>query len=117
MYLLDYVFEVGDDSKIIDKILKSIPGIKNKFDYELRDDIMDHWNHKCHEKERDMLISKLFELNKKYRVTIMSGDVHLMSVGKLESNGDTIYNVISSAIGNEPPSNFVVSAYSIKVCE
>ena len=111
MYILDQVFKVGDNFKIVDKILESIPGMKNEFDYELRDDIRDHWNHKCHEQERDILISKLFELNKKYRVTIMSGDVHLMSVGKLECGEDTIYNIISSAIGNEPPSSLVVSIF------
>ena len=110
MFLVDTVFAVGDRLEFVDKILNKIPGVKNEFDYELRDDFLDHWNHHNHEVERNSLIDKAFTLDSTRRVTIISGDVHHMAVGKLQSKstGQVIYNIICSAIGNIPPSGVEV---------
>lgn len=98
-------------------------------DIELLDDLNDHWCARYHKGERNFLISKLQDLSAKYgiRVTILSGDVHLASIGRFRSslhsnptrNEDSnikvdvfenpeydsrlIFNVISSAIVNTPP--------------
>merc|ERR1712137_6289 len=107
MFLVDTLFSAGDKLKFVDRILGAVPGVKNEFDYEMRDDFLDHWNHANHEFERDVLLAKIFELNRKWRVTLVSGDVHHMAVGKLKSKEhpkQPILNIISSAIGNIPPS-------------
>lgn len=106
-------------------------GLLNDFngDVELLDDLNDHWCARYHKAERNFLVSKLQDLSAKYgvRVTILSGDVHLASIGRfrtklhssLKRNKDAnmkanvfenpeydsrlIFNVISSAIVNTPP--------------
>lgn len=108
-------------------------GLVNDFngDVELLDDLNDHWCAKHHKKERNYLIAKLqdFAAENGIRVTILSGDVHLASLGRFKSkihkrhviheeehekeNLATInnpendvrlmFNVISSAVVNTPP--------------
>eukprot|EP00339_Tiarina_fusa_P004719 CAMPEP_0117080160 /NCGR_PEP_ID=MMETSP0472-20121206/56563_1 /TAXON_ID=693140 ORGANISM="Tiarina fusus, Strain LIS" /NCGR_SAMPLE_ID=MMETSP0472 /ASSEMBLY_ACC=CAM_ASM_000603 /LENGTH=498 /DNA_ID=CAMNT_0004807697 /DNA_START=435 /DNA_END=1928 /DNA_ORIENTATION=+ len=102
---MNTVFAVGDRLEFVDKFLRMIPGVKNEFDYEMRDDFLDHWNHHNHEVERNSLIEKAFYLDQTRRVTLISGDVHHMAVGKLKSKSSKqeIYNIVCSAIGNAPP--------------
>ena len=104
MFLIDTVFAVGDRLPFVDGILSRL-GLKTEIDYELRDDFLDHWNHSNHEVERDILLEKCFELNNDCRLTILSGDVHHMAVGllKSKSNNSSIFNIVSSGIGNIPP--------------
>lgn len=106
-------------------------GLINDFngDVELLDDLNDHWCARYHKAERNFLVSKLQDLSAKYgiRVTILSGDVHLASIGRFRSklrNGQIknknstmnvnifenpeydnrlMFNVISSAVVNTPP--------------
>ena len=106
-------------------------GLINEFngDVELLDDLNDHWCARYHKGERNFLISKLSDLSAKYgiRVTILSGDVHLASIGRFRSHSHSnpirskdsnikinvfenpeydsrlIFNVISSAVVNTPP--------------
>lgn len=108
-------------------------GFVNEFngDVELLDDLNDHWCARHHKKERNYLIMKLQDIGAKYgvRITILSGDVHLASVGRFrakihrhhlimseekekentriieEPTKDVrlIFNIIASAIVNTPP--------------
>ncbi|SMN22393.1 similar to Saccharomyces cerevisiae YGR266W Protein of unknown function, predicted to contain a single transmembrane domain [Maudiozyma saulgeensis] len=106
-------------------------GLVNEFngDVELLDDLNDHWCARHHKKERNYLITKLQDFGAKHgiRITILSGDVHLASVGRFrsklhrrhitgskdETNKDILtkpeedirlmLNIISSAVVNTPP--------------
>lgn len=108
-------------------------GLLNEFngDVELLDDLNDHWCARYHKAERNFLIAKLQDLSAQYgiRVTILSGDVHLASLGRFRSklhlshpiptqrtheeninvlenpehDSRLMFNVISSAVINTPP--------------
>lgn len=71
------------------------------------DDLRDHWNHKDHEGERNRLIHHLFNWRQTYhRVTLVSGDVHIGSLGFLD-NTETkteIAQIVSSGIVHPAPS-------------
>ncbi|KAL5606407.1 uncharacterized protein BROUX77_003600 [Berkeleyomyces rouxiae] len=96
-------------------------GLINKIDggVEVLDDLNDHWTAKNHKAERREVIEQLQDISmiKSVRVTILSGDVHMGGVGQFYSNPkfktakhkDFRYmpNVISSAIANAPPPNFL----------
>ncbi|KAK3942106.1 hypothetical protein QBC46DRAFT_448001 [Diplogelasinospora grovesii] len=93
----------------------------NHFDggVEVLDDLDDHWTAKNHKQERAFVIQDLQDLaaDRSIRVTILSGDVHLAAIGQFYSNSkhglpkhkDFRYmpNVISSAIVNQPPPDFM----------
>ncbi|CCH60471.1 hypothetical protein TBLA_0C06790 [Henningerozyma blattae CBS 6284] len=90
-------------------------GLVNDFngDVELLDDLNDHWCARHHKAERNYLLSKLQDYSAKFgvRVTILSGDVHLASLGRFYSKEKVepeldprlVFNVISSAVVNTPP--------------
>ncbi|BAO38108.1 uncharacterized protein YGR266W [Kluyveromyces marxianus DMKU3-1042] len=108
-------------------------GLVNEFngDVELLDDLNDHWCAHHHKRERNALVARLqdFGAQQGVRITILSGDVHLASVGRFRSaghrhldhvipNSDSnaapsspehdvrlMMNVISSAVTNTPPPN------------
>lgn len=71
---------------MINRLLGLMGGLFNDFDgkIELLDDLEDHWAAAVHKKERNDLIRRLqaFAKEKKVRVTILSGDVHLAAVGR-----------------------------------
>ncbi|KAL7917132.1 hypothetical protein ACQKWADRAFT_307519 [Trichoderma austrokoningii] len=87
--------------------------------YEILDDLNDHWTAKNHKRERTVIIEDLQDLaiDRSVRITILSGDVHLGAVGQFYSNpklglakhNDPRYmpNIISSAIVNHPPADIV----------
>ncbi|PTB40688.1 hypothetical protein M441DRAFT_27244 [Trichoderma asperellum CBS 433.97] len=87
--------------------------------YEILDDLNDHWTAKNHKRERTVIIEDLQDLaiDRSVRITILSGDVHLGAVGQFYSNpklglakhNDPRYmpNIISSAIVNRPPADIV----------
>jgi len=95
-------------------------GLINNFgESELLDDLNDHWTAEVHVEERKQFIEFLqeFARNKNVRVTLVSGDVHCCGVGKFHSKGKeddpesdvlTMYNIVSSAIGNIPPPGLVI---------
>ncbi|KAJ8700313.1 hypothetical protein PTI98_003354 [Pleurotus ostreatus] len=106
-----------------------LSGFVNKFnaEAELLDDLNDHWTAESHKKERNWLVQQLqvFALEKKIRITFVSGDVHCASVGVFKTlttkkeraippRDDHRYmlNVITSAIVNTPPPNAVISMVS-----
>ncbi|UKZ65423.1 uncharacterized protein TrAtP1_006619 [Trichoderma atroviride] len=87
--------------------------------YEILDDLNDHWTAKNHKRERTVIIEDLQDLaiDRSVRITILSGDVHLGAVGQFYSNpklglakhNDPRYmpNIISSGIVNRPPADIV----------
>jgi len=92
---------------LLEKMLGFIPGQQ-----ELEDDLRDHWRSKPHMQERLRMIQRLFRLSadKKCRVTILSGDVHVAAVGVLQSdrndvppNASVINQLTSSGIVHPSP--------------
>ncbi|KAF9184136.1 hypothetical protein BGZ51_003533 [Haplosporangium sp. Z 767] len=84
---------------------------------ELLDDLNDHWTAKAHKQERNRFITRLqnFANDRRIRVTFISGDVHCAGVGRFtakisppEKDPQLMYQVISSAIVNEPPPDGVI---------
>jgi len=80
------------------------------------DDLLDHWNHRNHQGERNRLVSHLFDAlcfeGKRSanhqgfaRVTLLSGDVHIGALGFLERTDTVaeIAQVISSGIVHPAP--------------
>lgn len=65
-------------------------GMVNKFDQasELLDDLNDHWCANVHKKERNWLVDTLqrLALEKQWRVTFLSGDVHVAAVVRVFSS-------------------------------
>lgn len=105
-------------------VLSSIPVIYPSFEYaetllgwipghqDLEDDMRDHWRSRPHMGERRRLIRNLlnFATDKKTRVTILSGDVHVPAMGVVQSTrpehvGDaaSITQLISTGIVHTPP--------------
>ena len=80
---------------------------------ELTDDLKDHWRAKEHQGERMRLIMRLF-MNiekrrtslKNTRTVILSGDVHVGSLGVINNhkNQNKIHQIVSSGIVHTPPS-------------
>ena len=98
-------------------MLNLIPGVQ-----AMEDDLLDQWEHGAHSGERARLLMTLLELRKKgnVQVTILSGDVHVASIGRLVSSlpdhvraaeaEAIIMQVTSSAIVNRPPGRFELKA-------
>ncbi|CAF3802776.1 unnamed protein product, partial [Rotaria sordida] len=88
---------------------------------EIYDDLLDEWIHEAHIKERNCILSRLRKLAemKKTRITLFSGDVHCCGIARFRTRNNIpspihdsklIYQIISSAIANRPPPNFVIRA-------
>ncbi|KAF9098393.1 hypothetical protein BGX27_000802 [Mortierella sp. AM989] len=106
----------------VGSVLGGITGAKsvvNKLngEPELLDDLNDHWTAKAHKPERNRFIVRLqeFASKRKIRVTFISGDVHCAGIGRFytknakpETDPKLMYQVISSAIVNEPPPEGVI---------
>ncbi|OAQ22339.1 hypothetical protein K457DRAFT_143499 [Linnemannia elongata AG-77] len=99
--------------------LASAKSVVNKIngEPELLDDLNDHWTAKAHKQERNRFITRLqnYANDRKIRVTFISGDVHCAGVGRFtakisppEKDPQLMYQVISSAIVNEPPPEGVI---------
>ncbi|KNZ75467.1 hypothetical protein J132_02800 [Termitomyces sp. J132] len=117
-----------------------LSGFVNKFNAEpeLLDDLLqrsvlmsdfqnDHWTARIHKKERNNFIerSQNFALQKRIRVTFVSGDVHCAAVGVLKTLRQKgrqelapwmdyryMVNIVTSAIVNTPPPNAVIGMVS-----
>jgi hypothetical protein len=85
---------------------------------DFEDDLRDQWMSRTHKIERLRLIHRLlrFSQDKKCRVTIVSGDVHVAALGYISSQRDgglvqnevnAINQLVSSAMVNVPPSETV----------
>ncbi|KDQ06742.1 hypothetical protein BOTBODRAFT_39397 [Botryobasidium botryosum FD-172 SS1] len=102
----------------------------NKFntDAELLDDLNDHWTAKCHKRERNWFVVECqkIALNKRMRVSYLTGDVHCAAVGVFKSlakgwgrgidpakDHRYMIDVTSSAIVNTPPPVGVLTMVSM----
>lgn len=113
--------EILDDNLIV---LSAVPVVYRDFSLteslvdftswqeELTDDLKDHWRAKEHQGERMRLIMRLFgNINKRKetksntRTVILSGDVHVGSLGVINdhANKSKIHQVVSSGIVHTPP--------------
>jgi hypothetical protein len=101
------------NSNMLETALGLFPGQQ---DFE--DDLRDQWMSRTHKIERLRLIHRLlrFSQDKKCRVTIVSGDVHVAALGHISSQRDgglaqnevnAINQLVSSAMVNVPPSETV----------
>jgi hypothetical protein len=103
---------VYSDLDAVQDLLGYLPGQQ-----ELEDDLRDHWYSRAHQGERLRLIHRLLDLSRdrRARVTILSGDVHVAGLGLLEGtrpgdDGITIAQLISSGIVHPPPPAIVALA-------
>lgn len=103
---------VHPDFSMLEKALSIFPGQQ-----ELEDDLRDHWCSNPHKQERLRLIHRLFDFseNKKSRVTLLSGDVHVGAVGVVKSarsgsseSSRTLTQLTSSGIVHPPPPGMVL---------
>lgn len=115
-------------------LVLSIPIVYNDFDAlekaiestglgaELKDDLQDHWRTVDHRDERLKLLKLLLSeaVKGKFRITILSGDVHISCAGviydKLASkttNAAIINSLISSAVVNVPPPQAVIQVLEL----
>lgn len=114
LILVSSIPVVYADFGMLESGLGWIPG-----DQELEDDLRDHWQSPLHVGERARLIHRLlaFAADRRVRVTIVSGDVHVGALGVIESTRDgaasragVINQLISSGIVHPPPPAIVVWA-------
>ncbi len=91
---------------------------------ELYDDLLDEWTHTNHIEERNRAIANFQRFAKKHscRVTFMSGDVHCCGLSRFRTVDSKLapvedyrmmYQVISSAIVNMPPSRNILKVYHL----
>jgi alkaline phosphatase D len=68
------------------------------------DDLRDAWECKSHDDERRELLDILFQAaGRGIKVCILSGDVHMSAVFRMERDGSAIYQLTSSAITYNTP--------------
>ena len=85
-----------------------------------QDDLIDQWSDHRHQHEREILVRGLlqFSRTKKVRVTLVCGDVHLGTLGIIESTRDEdqgsssriITQLVSSGVVNAAPAGLVLWA-------
>jgi hypothetical protein len=91
--------------------LTSLPGQQ-----EMEDDLVDHWNDRRHEGERDKVVHHLFQCFRDpatggagfHRITILSGDVHVGGLGFLtrDDGSREIAQIVASGIVHPSPGWF-----------
>eukprot|EP01120_Amphizonella_sp_Union-15-10_P005758 TRINITY_DN1749_c0_g1_i4.p1 TRINITY_DN1749_c0_g1~~TRINITY_DN1749_c0_g1_i4.p1 ORF type:complete len:695 (+),score=137.31 TRINITY_DN1749_c0_g1_i4:55-2139(+) len=103
-------------------VLSGVPVLYDNFElvsqliaghnFDIEDDLTDHWAHPTHVKELELFVTKLFDFaaTKKIRVSILSGDVHAGCMAVIvddnrakqpdHDNSCVINNLTSSAIGS-----------------
>lgn len=111
LFVMSSIPVVHADFNALESLFGIIPGRQ-----ELEDDLRDQWLSRPHRYERIRLIHRLldFSANKKCRVTLLSGDVHVAALGMIESSrhatqGNThIINQLTSSGIVHPSPNAVV---------
>jgi hypothetical protein len=103
------------NSNMIEAALGFLPGQQ-----DLEDDFKDQWLSRTHQEERLRFVHRLlqFQKQKRCRVTLVSGDVHVAALGYLQSARDgfphdethVINQLTSSGIVHPPPPGMVVYA-------
>ena len=118
--LLSAIPLVYVNSAMLGKLLRWAPWQGDpEYKYSLNDDFADQWMSDAHRFERLRLINRLLDFadRKKCRVTVVSGDVHVGGMGKIEASAGgapsrdawTINQLISSPIVHVPNGSFLVS--------
>jgi len=92
---------------------------------ELYDDLLDEWCHGDHLTERNWLLEQFqdFAQSRGTRITFLSGDVHCCGMSRFsatrsakltaETDAKLMYQVISSAIVNQPPPRMLLQFYQL----
>jgi hypothetical protein len=103
------------NSNMIEAALGFLPGQQ-----DLEDDFKDQWLSRTHQEERLRFVHRLlqFQKQKRCRVTLVSGDVHVAALGYLQSARDgfphdethVINQLTSSGIVHPPPPGMIVYA-------
>ncbi|CAF1328464.1 unnamed protein product [Adineta steineri] len=87
---------------------------------ELYDDLLDEWTNASHidERNRELIRFQKFAERKRIRITFFSGDVHCCGISRFKkrqqddllpiNDSKLMYQVISSAIVNKPPSRQIL---------
>lgn len=95
---------------------------------DILDDLDGHYCANLHKHERNIFLLRLQKLSaeKKVRITILSGDVHLAAIGRfysksslgvpIEKDHRYMVNVISSAVAGRPPPEAVSNFVARRVC-
>ena len=115
---------IFDRLKDLPNKLRKVPLLKQTSSIfglpELYDDLLDEWTHKNHIEERNRTLVRFQKIaeEKKVRITYLSGDVHCCGVSRFRTKGSQrplpinddklMYQIISSAIVNMPPSEMAI---------
>lgn len=115
LFVLSSIPVVHPDFSLVESIFGLIPGRQ-----ELEDDLKDHWLSRSHKAERLRMIHRLLDFaeEKRTRVTLLSGDVHVGAVGVIESqragsqgsHANVINQLTSSGIVHPPPPGLMAYA-------
>jgi len=112
LFVMSSIPVVHPDFSLLESLLGIIPGQQ-----ELEDDLKDHWHSKSHKGERNRLIHRLlrYSLDENFRVTILSGDVHVAALGAVYGTDPrggtrTMYQLTSSGVLHPPPPGIVLFA-------
>jgi hypothetical protein len=106
LLLLTAVPVVYRDFSFVEKAFDATP-----WEEELSDDLKDHWRSREHQGERARLIMRLLAntRSRKGRTIILSGDVHVGSLGIIKDTTETVpvnlHQVVSSGIVHPAPTN------------
>jgi hypothetical protein len=79
-------------------------------------DVRDGWTSPKNQAECASLMALIFDFVREHRstaVTILAGDVHVASVGRLEQEDALVWQVTASGIGSPPPSG--LAGWMLKV--
>jgi hypothetical protein len=91
----------------LEHMLGALPAIE-----ELEDDLRDHWTSAPHQAERLRLVHRLLDASAQgVRVSVLSGDVHVAALGRIETsrsglrpNASSLTQLTSSGVTHPPPS-------------
>lgn len=107
LYLISSIPVSYVDLGLLERTLGILPGQQ-----ELEDDLRDHWRSEPHLEERKRLLHRLlnYAQDKKVRITIISGDVHVGALSIIESsresnteNSNIITQLIASGVVHPAP--------------
>ncbi|HKP97570.1 MAG TPA: alkaline phosphatase D family protein [Fibrobacteria bacterium] len=104
LLVLSAVPVVYRDFAGVERLLEMKPGQD-----EMSDDLSDHWRSRHHNGERMKLIQNLLKFqslgpSRPIKRVILSGDVHVGSLGIIREGERRVYQVVSSGIVHPPPS-------------
>ncbi len=79
------------------------------------DDIRDQWRSHCHWDEWRRLVTALLDFSDytHTRLTVLSGETHLGSMGLIERDDTRIYQLVSSGVVHHPPSAKVAALFGL----